>query len=80
MSMSEPRDYQVRVWDDAVFINHRLDDIEYNNAHDEWEEYIKINTSNEATCKKAMNLCNSIASQLIELNDILNDIAEENGD
>ncbi len=80
MQKSRPRDYQVRVWDDAVFINHHKDDIEYNNAHDEWDKYLKINTSDEDTREKVMNLCDSIATQLIELNNILNDIAEENGE
>ena len=78
--MSRPRDYEVRVWGDAVFIQHRNNDIEYNNAHDEWDEYLKINANDEATYENVTSLCNSISTQLIELNNILNDINEENGE
>lgn len=78
--MSRPRDYKVRAWDDAVFIQHHNDDIDYSNAHDEWNEYLKINTNDETTYEKVMNLCNGIASQIVELNNILNDINKENGE
>lgn len=70
--------------------------IEYNNSHDGYlydeydncsyghiEEYLKLNTNDKIINDKVMNLCNNIATQLIELNDILNDIEnknEENGE
>lgn len=75
MSEFKFRDYDVRVWDEDVFINSH-DVIDY--ASGSIDRGLQINTHNEAARDKVMNLCNNITSQFIELNYILDDIGKDN--